>query len=161
MYEVAGLKRELGLERQEHRATREHLGRALRAASYWKQEAERLGRGDTEPTPNPMPLPTLVLVGGGGGDDDGGGDGGDVGTLVLTTIGCLARLGEPLATGDETLTPMVVQALLGLARHRLDRLEHRLLRADAPHPHGGPTPGGEGDPHTTHPPVAQGGYPTP
>jgi hypothetical protein len=119
MCEVEGLKRELGLERQADAATVGFLQRALRAATYWKQEAEWLERGDPHPTPNPMPIPALTIWSTADGID--GGSHVSI-ELVLATLTCLARLGEQLVSRDPLPPHPAPTTLLTIARDRLHLL---------------------------------------
>lgn len=117
-YELEGVKRELQLEQQAHRETRQQLARTQRAAQYWQCEARRLERGDTEPTPNPMPLLVMGAYVDSGGDDDGD----DVMGLLLATLACLANLGTALTDPDHPTPEHLLRAMALLAQHRTARL---------------------------------------
>lgn len=123
-FEQAGLKRDLELERRAHEETGRYLGRALRNALYWKQEAERLGRGDPIPTPNqPPPLPTVCAGDGGGG---AGADG--LVALVFATIAGLGRVGEELAARPTDHWGGETGPLLQIARDRIELLVRAIGR---------------------------------
>lgn len=148
---VEGYRQELGLERAAHRETRAYLQRALRAAQYWRAEADRLERGDPNPTPNPMPIPngppnpSPPPFSGGGGDDA-------VVVLCAELCGTLTRLLAEVVRGaphpPKTDGP---DRRLTLLRARMRRLA-AAREPDRGSAEGRDTEGGGGPTHTQAPP---------
>ena len=104
IYDSGDLSHLLHIEREAHAETRAYLARALRSATHWQQEAQRLGPG-----------------GGGAGGVGGGGVPVPVLVLALAALDSLGHATSRLVAEDPP--PIAeVRGQLGIAHDRLTRL---------------------------------------